>query len=98
MEFSEALEHYQDFADQEYYSDLAESDGDHEFASMPQAFEQVVPRRLKRTYGVLVDGVVPDRRLKSRIDEQLEVLRSMLPNNCTVSMKLTTEIPMIFLS
>jgi hypothetical protein len=83
-----------DLTDQEYLSDVTstgESDQE-DFASVPRAFEQVVPRNLKRTYGVLVDSssLVPERRLRTRVDEQLELLRAILPNSCTVSTKSTT--------
>lgn len=83
-----------DLTDQEYNSDVTSTgDSDQEdFSSVPRAFERVVPRNLKRTYGVLVDSssVLPERRLRTRVDEQLEFLRAILPNSCTVSTKPTT--------
>jgi hypothetical protein len=86
MEFSHALG-YCDYADVEYASDLTDSESDEEYAYTPRAFERTLPRSSKRTYGVFVDsaGVVPERRKRSRIDEQLELLRAAIPNLCTVS-------------
>jgi hypothetical protein len=80
MELNEALGYCGD-ADVEYASDLTDSESDEEYACSSRAFE----RSAKRTYEVFVDsdGVVPERRKRSRIDEQLELLRAAIPDFCT---------------
>lgn len=87
MEWSDVVG-YCDYADVEYESDLTDTESDEEYAFAPMSFERtVVARRsTKRTYGVFLDSeAVPERRKRSRIDEQLELLRAAIPNLCTVS-------------
>lgn len=71
----------------EYASDVTDAESDGEYVCTPRALgARVGPRNSKRTYGVFLDnGVVPERRLRSRIDEQLVLLRALIPNSCTVS-------------
>lgn len=58
------------------------SDLDDEYAITPRAFE--APRSSKRTYGLFLESdPVPERKLRPKIDEQLELLRAVLPNSCT---------------
>lgn len=59
----------------EYASDLTDAESDEEYAPGP--------RGVKRTFsdnGV----VVSERRKRSRIDEQLALLRAVIPNSRTV--------------
>lgn len=65
---------------EEYASDL-----DDEYAFTLRAFERTTaPRSSKRTYGLFLESdPVPERRLRPKIDEQLELLRAVLPNSCT---------------
>lgn len=63
---------------EEDFSDVDSSDSENE--DILKAFEPVVPRSGKRTYGVLVDGMLSERRHKNaKLDEQLAFLRSILP-------------------
>lgn len=55
----------------EYASDLTDAESDEEYA--PGA------RGVKRTFSD--NGVVSERRIRSRIDEQLALLRAVLPNS-----------------
>lgn len=84
MELNDALD-YCNYADQDYPSDLTDTENDEElYAFTPRAFERTVPRSSKRTYGLFLDSdAVPERRLRSKINEQLELLRAVLPNSCT---------------
>lgn len=73
----------------EYYSDDDSADFEQssdDFSTVPRAFENVVPRSLKRTYGVFPDDVLPQRRSKSKLDEHLEFLRELIPNNQRVGL------------
>lgn len=64
--------------DEENFSDVDTTDSENE--EVPKAFEPVVPRSGKRTYGVLVEDLLAERRLKNaKLDEQLAFLRSILP-------------------
>lgn len=80
-----------DYAEVDYASDLTDAESDEEYGTSPPRVlsERVGPRSFKRTYGVFVDNgvTVPERRLRSRIDEQLELLRAVVPNSNTVSVK-----------
>ncbi|KAG0609093.1 hypothetical protein M758_8G156800 [Ceratodon purpureus] len=63
-----------------------EEEEEYAFAYAPVAYERtVVARRsTKRTYGVFLEREVePVRRKRSRVDEQLELLRDAIPNLCT---------------
>lgn len=64
---------------EEDFSDVDSSDSENE--DILKAFEPVVgPRSGKRTYGVLLDDVLSERRHKNaKLDEQLAFLRSILP-------------------
>lgn len=77
-----------DYAEVDYASDLTDAESDEEYGTSPPRVlsERVGPRSFKRTYGVFVDNgvTVPERRLRSRIDEQLELLRAVVPNSNTV--------------
>ena len=85
MELSDAIG-YCEYADLDYASDLTDTENDEEYAFTPRAFELTVPRSSKRTYGVFVESdAIPERGKRSRIDEQLELLRVAIPNLCTVS-------------
>lgn len=61
------------------------SDLDDEYAFTPRAFERTTaPRSSKRTYGLFLESDPdPERKLRPKIDEQLELLRAVLPNSCT---------------
>ncbi|KAG0565060.1 hypothetical protein KC19_8G160400 [Ceratodon purpureus] len=82
MELNDVLG-YCDYADVGYGSDLTDTESDvEEYEFTPRAFEQTVPRSSKRTYGVFVDSdaVGMERRKRSRIDEQIQLLRAAIPN------------------
>lgn len=69
--------------DNNFSDDLSDSgdDSDVEFAAVPKAFEPVVPRNLKRTYGIIVDDLRSERRIKTaKLDEQLQYLRHIIPD------------------
>jgi len=69
-----------------YASDLTDAESDEECAYVPRVPECVAPRSSKRTRDALSEnGVVPERRVRSRIDEQLELLRAVIPVSGTVS-------------
>lgn len=97
MELNDALD-YCNYADQDYPSDLTDTENDEElYAFTPRAFERTVPRSSKRTYGLFLDSdAVPERRLRSKINEQLELLRAVLPNSCTVSTFLSRSSTCVF--
>jgi len=59
----------------EYASDLTDAESDEEYACAPG------PRGVKRTFSD--NGVVSERRIRSRIDEQLALLRAVIPNSRT---------------
>lgn len=86
VEFDDAIENC-DYVDSlGYASDLTDAESDEECAVTPRGVERVGPRCSKRTYGVFVaDDVVPERRVRSRLDEQIELLRAIIPNSRSVS-------------
>lgn len=65
--------------DEEYFSELDSADSEND--EVPKAFETDIPRGSgKRTYGVIVNDLHAERRLKNaKLDEQLSFLRSILP-------------------
>jgi hypothetical protein len=73
--------------DNNFSDDLSDSgdDSDVEFAAVPKAFETVAPRNLKRTYGIIVDDLRSERRIKTaKLDEQLQYLRHIIPDTYRV--------------
>ncbi|XP_024399433.1 transcription factor ICE1 isoform X1 [Physcomitrium patens] len=79
--FGEGADHYMQETGEQYFSEVDSSDSENE--EVPMAFATPVPRGLgKRTYGVFVDDVLAERRLKNaKLDEQLASLRSILPGS-----------------
>lgn len=78
MAHDEGAEQFTRDSDEENFSDVDSSDSENE--DILKAFEPVVPRSGKRTYGVLVDDLMAERRHKNaKLDEQLVFLRSILP-------------------
>lgn len=78
-QFDDAVENC-DYADVGYASDLTDAESDEECAYVPRVPECGAPRSSKRTCGAgSENGVVPERRVRSRIDEQLELLRAVIP-------------------
>ena len=74
----EGAEQFTQEAHEENFSDVESTDSEND--EVPKAFEPVVPRSGKRTYGVLVEDLISERRLKNaKLDEQLAFLRSILP-------------------
>ena len=74
----EGAEQFTHETDEDNFSDVDSSDSENE--EVPKAFEPVVPRSGKRTYGVLVEDLIAERRLKNaKLDEQLAFLRTILP-------------------
>lgn len=82
VQFTDAVGYYCENVD--YASDLTDAESDEEYGCVPRALERVVSRSSKRTYGACLDhGVVPERRLRCRVDEQLALLRAVIPVSCT---------------
>lgn len=78
MALGDGAEQFTRETDAENFSDVDSSDSENE--DILKAFEPVVPRSGKRTYGVLVDDLMAERRQKNaKLDEQLVFLRSILP-------------------
>lgn len=81
VDFSDSVG-YVNYADH----DLTDIENDEDYAYTPTAFQPVLPRSCKRTYGVFLGSeVVLERKLRSRMHGQLEQLRAVIPNSFTVS-------------
>lgn len=86
MEYNDALDHC-NYVDQEYWSDLTDTESNDHYTFTPRAFEHIVPRSSKRTYGVFfASEAVLEQKKRSRINEQFELLRAAIPSSCTVSL------------
>lgn len=83
MEYNDALDHC-NYVDQEYWSDLTDTESNDHYTFTPRAFEHIVPRSSKRTYGVFfASEAVLEQKKRSRINEQFELLRAAIPSSCT---------------
>ncbi|XP_024360345.1 transcription factor SCREAM2 [Physcomitrium patens] len=79
VDFSDSVG-YVNYADH----DLTDIENDEDYAYTPTAFQPVLPRSCKRTYGVFLGSeVVLERKLRSRMHGQLEQLRAVIPNSFT---------------
>ncbi|XP_024356358.1 transcription factor SCREAM2 [Physcomitrium patens] len=83
LEFNDAVDYF-NYTNQDYSSDLTDTENDEEYACTPRGFQPILPRSCKRTYGVFLESeVVPERRLRGRIHEQLELLGAVIPSSCS---------------